>query len=60
MVKVFFKLGRDKFLEVVELGKDKLTKAHPTAEAEGLFWSEQIGGREIKAVVSLKKAGGVA
>lgn len=61
LVKIFLKLGRDKFLSIVEIGKDKLKEAYPTAEAEGLFWTEpNSGGREIKAVVSLKKAGGVA
>lgn len=60
LLKLFVTLGREKFFEVVTVVKDKLDAAHPTAEAEGLYWKEQIGGREIKAVVSLKKAGGVA
>ena len=60
VLKIFLKLGRDKFLSIVEIGKDKLKEACPEAEAEGLFWIEpNSGGREIKAVVSLKKAGGI-
>jgi|SRR5579871_1129834 len=52
----FQKLGSLKFLQIAELGVQKLKAAWPTAEADGLITVEQTGGRKIKAVVALKAA----